>query len=59
MDFLEPKVAVPRGAEDYTASIFSVDTKQVHVINHINLHKKACEMIYSNLTIFALDASKL
>jgi len=56
MDFLEPKVVVPRGAEDYTASIFSVDTKQFYEIDHIDLHKKACEMIYFTLTIFSMDA---
>lgn len=59
LSFLEPTVPTPISAEDYKASIFSVDTNKVHAIDQIDLHKQAREMIYSTLTSLAMAASKL
>lgn len=39
--------------------MFSYDTKQVHVIDQIDLHKQECEIIYSTLTSLAMETSKL
>lgn len=58
MEFLEPKFLDPRAVEDYKASIFSMDTKKIHAIDHIDLHTHADEMIYSNLTRSDMVASK-
>lgn len=55
---MEPKVSALRAVEDYKASIFLVDTKQIHAINQIDFHKEG-EMIYSTLANFAMVASKL
>jgi len=57
--FLEPKVPVPKSTEDYKTSIFAFDTKQIHAIDQIDLHKQASEMIYSTLTSSTMAASKL
>lgn len=57
--FSEPKVPTPRSAEDYKTSIFAFDTKQIHAIDQIDLHKQAGEMIYSTLTSSAMETSKL
>jgi len=57
--FLEPKVPVPKSVEDYKTSIFSFDIKKIHPIGQIDLDKKVGEMIYSSLTSFSMEPSKL
>jgi len=59
LDFLEPTIPSPKSAEDYKASIFYVDSKNVHAIDQIDLHKQAREMIYSTLNSPAMVSSKL
>jgi len=56
---LEPKFPIPKSAEDYKYPFFAFDTKQIHAINQIDLHKQDGEMIYSTLTSFSMEASKL
>ena len=43
--FLELTVPIPKGIEDYKSSVFSFDTKKIHVIDHIDLRKQTGEMI--------------
>lgn len=57
--FLEPKVPVFKSTKYYKTSIFSFDTKQIHVIDQIELLKQAGEMIYSTLTSSTMTDSKL
>jgi len=56
---MEPKVHVPRSANDYKTFVFSFDTKQIHHIDQIDLRKQAREMIYTSLTTYAMATSKL
>lgn len=57
--FLERKSPSPNTFENYKKLIFSFDSKEIHPIDHIDLHKQAEEMIYSNLTISAMEKYKL
>ncbi len=59
MAFMEPLVPTPRSVEDYKASIFSIDTKNIHEIDQIDLHKQLGDLIFSTLTGLAMDSSKL
>ena len=56
--FLEPKVPQPRTKNDYKQTIFSFDTKTIHPIDQMDLHKKSGEMIFSTLTTSAMTAAK-
>lgn len=56
---IEPTITAPKTTEDYKYSLFSFDTKQIHPIDQINLHKQAGDMIYSSLTSSTMVASKL
>ena len=59
MAFMEPLVPAPRSVQDYKASMFSIDTKKIHEIDQINLHKQTGELIFSSLTSSAMNAFRL
>jgi len=50
---------VLKSVEYYKTFLFSFDTKKIHLIDQINLHKQAGEMIYTSLTSSSMTASKL
>ena len=56
---MEPKFPVPKSAKDDKTSIFSFDTKQIHAIDQIDLHKQAREMVYSTLSSSSMETSKI
>lgn len=59
MALLEPKVPFPKTIEYYKQYFFSFDTKQIHPIDQIDLHKQAGETIYSTLTSSVMATSKM
>lgn len=59
MAFLEPGVSLPKIVEDYTTSLFSFDTKHIHPIDHIYLHKQAWDIIYTSLASSTMTTSKM
>ena len=59
MAFPKPKVPFPKTSEYYSKSIFSFDSKEIHPIDQIDLHKQVGEIIYSTLISSAMEKSKL
>lgn len=57
--FSEPIVPVPKSVEDYKTFVFAFDTRKIHAIDQIELHKQAGEMIYSTLTSSTMATTKL
>ena len=50
MDFLEAQIPQPKSTSDYKNTLFEFDTKDIHPINQMEMHKKTGEMIFSTLT---------
>jgi len=57
--FFERKVSTPRDVGDYRLFALSFNTKYIHPIDHIDLHRQIDEMIYSSLTSSTSNVSKL
>ena len=57
--FLEPNIPMPKSVIDYKTFVFSFDTKKIHPIDQIDLHKNAGEMIYSSLKSSSMAGFKL
>lgn len=59
MDFLQAHVPFPKSSLIYNKAIFSFGTNQIHMIDHIGMHKQTREMLYSTLTNTIMTTSKL
>jgi len=59
MSFLKPIVHQPRSMANYLKTDFEVLAKDIHPIDHIELHKQTGEMVYSTLTNKAITAHQL
>lgn len=59
MAFLEAQIPQSKLAVDYTSTTFEFNTKDIHPIDKIKMHKKIGEMISSTLTNTAMSLSKL
>lgn len=59
MSYFKPKVHQPQSETDYIRTNLEVLAKDIHPIDHIDLHKKTGEMVYSTLADKAMLAHKL
>ena len=59
MAFLEAQIPRPKSASDYKRATFEFNTKDIHPIDQMEMHKKTGEMISSTLTNTAISLSKL
>jgi len=59
MTFLQPTVQHPKSSTDYKKREFEVLAKNVHLIDQIEFHKQAWEMIYSTMTNNSMSVQKL
>ena len=50
MAFLEAQIPQPKTTKDYKKTTFEFDTKDIHPIDQMEMHKKTGEMICSTLT---------
>ena len=59
MAFLEAQIPQPKSASDYKKTTFEFDTKDIHPIDQMEMHKKTDgEMIYSTPTNTTMIVSK-
>jgi len=59
MAFLEAQTSEPKTLVDYKKTSFEFDVKDVHPINHLDMHKKTREMISSTLTSTSMNLFKM
>jgi len=57
--FLQAQVLCLISTVEYKQTTFDFDTKDVHPVDQMDMHRKTREMIYSTLTSTAMTASKL
>lgn len=55
MSYFKPKMQKPQSAADYIKTNLEVLAKDIHPMDHIELHKKTREMVYSKLTEKSYD----
>jgi hypothetical protein len=59
MAFLQVQVPDPKVITDYKRAIFKFQTKDVHPVDQMDLHKKTGEMVFYTLAHASTTASKL
>lgn len=59
MAFLEVQIPHPKLAVDYKKTTFEFETKDIHPIDQMEMHKQIGEMMYSTLTNTTMTVSKL
>jgi len=59
MEFLQAQVPSPKISADYKKTIFSFDTKLIHNIDQMDMHRQSEEIIFSTMTNIAIELSKL
>jgi len=59
MAFLEAMTSQPKSTVDYKSTTFEFNTKDIHPIDHMEMHKQTSEMISSTLTNISMSLSKL
>jgi hypothetical protein len=59
MAFLQAQVPYPKTVVDYNKTSFEFDIKDVHPIDHMDMHRHTREMIYSTMKNTTMKASKL
>jgi len=59
MAFLEAHVPQPKKTTDYRSTTFEFNTKDIHPIDQMDMHKKTGEMISSILINTTMSLSKL
>jgi len=59
MAFLEAQIPQPKSTIDYKSNTFEFNTKDIHPIDQMEMHKQTGEMISSTLTNTAMSLSKL
>ena len=59
MEFLQEKVPHPKTIADYKKTSFDLDVKDVHPMDHMDMHRQIGEMIFSTLTNTSMTTSEL
>jgi len=59
MTFLEAQIPHPKTLADYKSKTFEFNTKDIHLIDQMEMHKQTGDMISSTLTNSAMSLSKL
>lgn len=59
MAFLQEWVPQPKSTANFKQTIFEFEAKDVHPLDHMDLHRKIGDMFYSTFTHTALTSSKL
>ena len=59
MTFLQAHNPYPKTTTDYKKTSFEFDIKDVHPIDHMDMHRQTGEMLFSTLTNTTMTASKL
>lgn len=59
MELLQDQIPHPKTTSNYKNTSFEFDTKDIHPIDQIEMHKKIGEMIFYTLTNTSMSASKL
>jgi len=59
MSYIHPTTPQPKSTTDYKKANFEVLAKDIHLVDQIEFHKQAGEMIYSTLTSKAMNSYRL
>ena len=59
MEFLQATIPFPKNHVEYKKTVFCFDASQIHPIDHMDMHRKTREMIFSTMTTTTMSLSKL